>query len=420
VSEADREALLRRFAPHLVYDSNEAFFADSAAEWTDNPMNCLRRYGERGEPGEVLAAATPAAGQEQLSLDFLGHPTYRNGAPYQKGDAISDPKRNYRAQYVTLRQKPGYKNRIYGRVREDASARLWLQYWFFYFYNDYNLAGGIGLHEGDWEMVQLRMYGDEPDLAVYAQHRWAERRTWDEVERLPANADTPVVYVARGSHASYFRAGYHETEAWYDMADGRRPAPKLELEFIGDIPPPWATWPGRWGDTGARRGGIDQPSPTSPCAHKQWDDPKRLLEDSREPAHGKALAPPEVDVRRHDGRLAINYDFSARTGSPPHKLVVTVNSVDDKLPPRTFTFSVEGALRGQIETRLVLSDTQHYDVYVSMTDSDTKPSASKLTMLQPLGQKQRKGLPLLPLVGRLVARLRGAFRERPRADNRHP
>jgi len=36
------EELLHRFKPQLSYDSNEAFFADSAAEWTDNPGNVLR------------------------------------------------------------------------------------------------------------------------------------------------------------------------------------------------------------------------------------------------------------------------------------------------------------------------------------------------------------------------------------------
>jgi hypothetical protein len=33
---ADHDALLRRFQPQLRYDSQEAFFADSAVEWTDN------------------------------------------------------------------------------------------------------------------------------------------------------------------------------------------------------------------------------------------------------------------------------------------------------------------------------------------------------------------------------------------------
>src|SRR5829696_4024957 len=129
---ADHEAVLRRFQPGLVYDSNEAFFADSAAEWTDNPGNVLRRYGEHGEPGAVLAAAVPGSGQEQLSLEFLGHPSYRDGSAYDEGDAISDPKRDYRDQYVALRQNSAYKNRMYGRAKEDSDGRVWLQYWFFY------------------------------------------------------------------------------------------------------------------------------------------------------------------------------------------------------------------------------------------------------------------------------------------------
>jgi hypothetical protein len=406
---AEHEDLLRRFQPQLLYDSNEAFFADSAAQWTDNPGNVLRRYGEHGEPGEVIAAATPGPGQEKLGLDFLGHPKYRDGASYRDYDAIGDPQRNYRDQYVALRQKPGYKNRMYGRAKEDSEGRLWLQYWFFYFYNDYNLAGRVGLHEGDWEMVQLRMHGEQPDLAVYAQHRWAERRSWDQLERLKGSPDTPLAYVARGSHASYFDAGYHETEAWYDMADGRRPAPRLELELINDDSPSWVAWPGRWGDTRARIGGVDQPSPEGPCAHKQWDNPKRLLEDSRMPPRRNATAAPEVTVIRRNGRLQLDYDFSKRTAAQPVALVVTVNSVDDRLPPRTFTFTVEGALRGTTETRLALSDKQHYDIYVSTTDASGKPSESKLTMLQPVGEKQPGGVPLLPLVGRVVASLRRAF-----------
>ena len=73
---------------------------------------------------------------------------------------------------------PQYANRVHGRAKEGSDGRVWLQYWLWYFYNDYTLALDIGLHEGDWEMVQLRMAEDlsAPDLAVYAQHTHAERR----------------------------------------------------------------------------------------------------------------------------------------------------------------------------------------------------------------------------------------------------
>jgi hypothetical protein len=142
----DPAALLQRFQPQLRYDSQEAFFADSAAEWTDNPRNVLRRATKPGDAPSIIAAATPGGTQPQLSLEFLGHPSYANGALSERGDNISDPAGDYRNQYVALRTRGGYANRMYGRALADSHGQLWLQYWFFYFYNDYNLAGNFGLH----------------------------------------------------------------------------------------------------------------------------------------------------------------------------------------------------------------------------------------------------------------------------------
>jgi hypothetical protein len=192
----------------------------------------------------------------------------------------------------------------------------------------------------------------------------------------------------------------------------RHQAPKLALEPLEDGSPGWASWPGRWGDTRPRFGGIDQPSPTGPVAHEQWDDPKRLLEESRSPARRDPARPPEVEVARRAGRLRLHYDFSRRPGPEPDKLVVTVNSVDDHLPPRTFTFTVEGAVRGTIDTRLALSDGQHYDIYISTTDVDGRPSESKLTMLEPVGERQPASIPILPAIGRFVAFVRGVLARR--------
>ena len=410
---ADSEALLRRYQPQLRYDSNEAFFADSAAEWTDNPPNTLTRDFRDDRPGELLAAAKPQSGQAQLSLDFLAPSHYANGKSVEATDFIGCSRRDYRDQYVALRQDHAYANRMYGRVKEDR-GRVWLQYWFFYFYNDYNLAGGFGLHECDWEMVQFRMGegGEVPDLAVYAQHRWAEVAPWGEVEKVEGEPDTPIVYVARGSHAAYFSAGFHETEAWYDLADGKRNTPKLELEIVGDEKPPWATWPGLWGGTRARISGLETGSPTAPWRHGQWAHPAELLEGARTVKHGSAAPPPSVRVSRAGDHLELTYDFRRHPERRPDRLVVTVNSQDDSVQPRTFTFVIDTALSGTIATTVELKPTQHYDVYVSAVDVEGKPTESALTLIRPVGAEEPEPVPVLPWFGRVMDAIRRFFGRR--------
>jgi hypothetical protein len=383
---ANADELLARFKPQLRYDSQEAFFADSAAEMTDNPRNDLRRAPRDDGPGELIAAAP------QLSLDFLGSPAYANGAPAQSTDRLAINGRDYRTQYVRLRTaRADLRNRMYGHAALDSSGRVWLQYWFWYFYNDYHLAADFGLHEGDWEMVQLRLLGDEPDLAVYAQHRQAEKRPWGDVRRAPDNGQTPLVFPGRGSHASYFEPGLWETEAWYDIADGRRRTPPLELQTLRDGDPRWVAWPGQWGDTEPQLlPGLESGSPPGPARHAQWRDPHVLLESAVTRAPATPPPPPEVAVERAGGRLRVTYDVSRHKDGAPTKVIVTVNSVDEPdVPPRTFTFPVEDTLSGELLTTIDLHDARHYDVYVSVvsaSDGTTTPSESRLIQLDPVGE----------------------------------
>ena len=106
-------------------------------------------------------------------------------------------------------------------------------------------------------MIQLRMAGELPDLAVYAQQRGAEDRPWADVERA---GERPVVYVARGSHTGYFavRAALDRRV----VRPRRRPGAGIDpaLEILGDDPPGWVMWPGTWGGTtAARADGVQQP-----------------------------------------------------------------------------------------------------------------------------------------------------------------
>jgi hypothetical protein len=409
--------LLARFAPALRYDSNEQFFADSAAQFTDAPGIELRRTGGV-RSGEMLASANPGHDKTpKLTLAFLGPATYANGAAVERTDVISVHGKDYRRQYVKLRQsRPDLNNRLYARAAE-AKGRVWLQYWAWYFYNDYQLALGFGTHEGDWESVQYRMGvgGAVPDVAVYAQHSRGELRNWEDVEKLPDNADTPVVYVGRGSHAAFFEAGYHETGPWSDIADGRRPAPKLALEIVDDDQHAWLRWPGRWGYTTSRDRSLDldQSSPAGPGTKRHWRHPDTLLAGAMHPVVRTPPRAPDVRIARARGdRLQIDYDFSART-VPPRALVVTVNSRDEQgVPPMTHTYEqVATAPKGTIRpSDVALDPAHHYDIYASTVAGDPpKPSASQLTEIDPVAaaKKEPPGAKLAQGLGRLRARVRG-------------
>jgi hypothetical protein len=406
----EHDALLKRFQPALRYDSNEQFFADSAVQFMVTPGCELRRKRTDQGAGALLASAPPNAGEPALALDFLGPKTYADGSEVLDGDHLGLTGKDYRAQYRTLRMAhPELNNVVYAHAIE-ANGRLWLQYWLWYFYNDYQLSFALGTHEGDWEMVQYRMDDDagHPDIAIHAQHRYGEMRPWEEVEKL---GDRPVVYVARGSHASYFEAGFHQTEAWYDLADGkRRMKHRPALEILETDTPAWTLWPGRWGDT-LPRTGIESNSPTGPGAKKQWTDPDKML-DNPPPVsrRGTGAAAPEVRALRAGGRLRIEYDVTARDPRPL-ELVVTVNSEDEPgVPPRTLNLTVHAGGHGKVTTDVVLDPLKRYDVYTSTVAGDPPvPSQSTLDEIEPFGVKPKASLPerALELVSTTIATLRG-------------
>jgi hypothetical protein len=166
---------------------------------------------------------------------------------------------------------------VYGRVARAKNAGAWLQYWLFYRAQDQDR--GIvrtGRHAGDWEMVQYRLDAHgHPVEAVYAQHSGAERAPWQTVQRRSGH---PVVYVARGSHASYLRHGVRD-RTWpdpNDEADGHGRVVQPRLVRITATNPRWMRWPGRWGGARARWWVPgEQDSPFGPAFQRQgrWSDP---------------------------------------------------------------------------------------------------------------------------------------------------
>ena len=104
---------------------------------------------------------------------------------------------------------------VYGRVVPSGDY-TYLQYWFFYVYNNWENE-----HEGDWEMITVELDKDMiPQRVGYSQHtkvpsiwKGGEVVPWEKVEEN----GHPVVYVAKGSHASYPTSG--STNVPYPLGD---------------------------------------------------------------------------------------------------------------------------------------------------------------------------------------------------------
>ena len=342
----DVGVLLERHRPRLVYDSHEAYFADSAAIWTDSPTNVLKR-----------ADSTVVARPPKLTLAFLGS-AYGATAT----DAIGDTTRTYAANAAKLHAQAKYRNRVHGHARRDSQGRLWLQYWLFYYYNDYQLLGPLsgGNHEGDWELVQLRLdAAEKPVQIVFSQHKQAQSKAWKDA---PKAGNTPIVYVARGSHANYFSKGSHWTGNWFDQADGKGPQIVPALDVLADAVPAWVVWPGFWGDTRPGTLPLDSSSPISPGLRQHWLDPSKLAGAGPKAGAPPTPAAPKASARRSGETLVVRYD------APPDAtaLAVARRPKGSDEPAITKAFPIDHA-KGEVE---IPADDRDYDVWTSVLGAD--------------------------------------------------
>jgi Vacuolar protein sorting-associated protein 62 len=166
---------------------------------------------------------------------------------------------------------------VYGR-----RAGPWLQYWMLFAYNDQDRGLlRTGRHEGDWEVVQYRLRRGRLVQAVYAQHSGAETCGPANVRR---SRGRPVVFLARGSHASYFRPGTRD-RTWpdpNDEADGRGLRVRPRLVRVSEERPPWMAYEGRWGATRAGRAPGEMDSPRGPAFQGvRWSDPGAWADSAR-------------------------------------------------------------------------------------------------------------------------------------------
>jgi hypothetical protein len=173
-------------------------------------------------------------------------------------------------------------------------TRIVLQYWLWYPFNGYSPtlpAGDVWqAHEGDWEAVSVLLDHEARPLEVaFSRHCAGARREW---RRAPRRALRPLVYVALGSHANYFRPGTypHERRCWpRELRDvvralalvdrtgpGREVRPRLVS--VTARTPAWMRFAGTWGEDGYVHFPNNDPiayagSPRGPAFHAQWRRP---------------------------------------------------------------------------------------------------------------------------------------------------
>jgi hypothetical protein len=183
----------------------------------------------------------------------------------------------------------GLQPTVYARIAfEPGKPGLALQYWSFYYFNDWN-----NKHEGDWEMVEL-VFNEEtvegalrsaPSFAAYAQHGSGERAEWT-TGKIQKDGDHPYVYVSAGSHASYFRpatylgVGEQGAGLGCDVATPpqRWVSPAVVLmEPPDQLPVPWLAFRGSWGELA----GGEFDGPTGPQTKRVWRSPLTWAEATR-------------------------------------------------------------------------------------------------------------------------------------------
>jgi hypothetical protein len=381
-ASASAAALLERYRPIVQYDSLESYRADATEAIVGLAMghrcNTLHR-----RDGTLIASVLPDEDGRtgRLDLDFLGPTTYANGMQARGDDYIDESGGSHAADALAMRRRQGGADVVYGRACHDAVGRAWLQYWFFYYYNDKGFFN-IGLHEGDWEMIQLRLGEDgTPDAATYAQHSGGVAADWEEVERRSVDGgEAPVVYSARGSHASLLRAGTQAAPIVPDHNDGLGAAVRPRLIAIGEGRPGWVAWPGRWGST-RRREAFEGTSPRGPGRRPQWWDPAgfhREARPGREIAVWAAATPPTpaLSAHREGDRAVVSYRFRVQVAAEDRaeRIVAAPCRSGTSEPVPTQTFKVEEE-EGSFALQLPLH-TDYDSVRLSVASNLGTPGAT--------------------------------------------
>ncbi|MEP2026675.1 MAG: Vps62-related protein [Reichenbachiella sp.] len=180
ISEAYKLKLMKKYAPYTYMDQNESFFPSSL----DFAFPYFTRYQNQDDDNYWLTTTEPLEKADDI-LDFF------------HGDLSSAV--------------------VYVFWIEKDDSKYQMTYFYYYPYNQApgNLAQN---HVGDWEHASVRLrwmdQGDqdwelEPYQVYLSAHSEGTTKAWEDIDKV---GNSPIVYVAQGSHGMYFSSGQHQID----------------------------------------------------------------------------------------------------------------------------------------------------------------------------------------------------------------
>jgi len=239
LDDATENSLAEQFAPILQFEENEDVFPVSI-----DYLLGRANLNQSRDDAPLFITANPSPSELATYTDPESKHYLDNRQGTIDDCTIVTGSRNYT-------DLNGYT--VYTHVFSSGEDTI-VQYWLFYAFN----KGPLNTHEGDWEMVQVVVGSDgKPQEAMYSQHLSGQRAAWDQVK---TSGDHPIVYVARGSHANYFRFYQGLTGLASDQVgkNGKELKPdeyvlvSLGEQYKDNHPADhdWLDFAGRWGDFG--------------------------------------------------------------------------------------------------------------------------------------------------------------------------
>ncbi|MCW4015145.1 MAG: Vps62-related protein [Candidatus Bathyarchaeota archaeon] len=233
IVDSKENQLASMYAPVLYFAAGEKFFPTDVNYHIENS----ELYMKVGEINTLIESSPTQSSISQYTTEDY----FLNNTLGGYKEIAQDYTQNREA----------YGDKIYAHITSEAQYIV-IQYWFFYAYN----PGTLNQHQGDWEMIQVVLDSTETPLyAVYSQHHAGEMAEWQDIETVD---DThPTVYVALGSHASYFRSYQGKLGTESDTLGNAYALKPEDVEIVllgekgtGNHPASqdWLDFGGKWGN----------------------------------------------------------------------------------------------------------------------------------------------------------------------------